>query len=124
MTIRTPLRGGQVVYAEQRDAVVLSSVNSGAEIIADGHIHIYGPLRGRALAGAHGREDVHIFCQRLEADLVSIAGRYMNSEDLPDDCRKKPTRISLRNGELVVEPLGPDVERPRRPREGLRASRL
>jgi septum site-determining protein MinC len=105
LTITQPLRSGQVVYAEGRDAVALAAVNAGAELMADGNIHVYGTLRGRALAGASGSEEARIFCQRLEADLISIAGVYLHADALPADKRGKPVQVSLRNGELVLTDL-------------------
>ena len=81
-----------MVYAEQCDAVVLSPVNAGAEIIADGNIHVYAALRGRALAGAHGNEDARIFCKSLEADLVAIAGCYLRADEIPANRRGKPAQ--------------------------------
>jgi septum site-determining protein MinC len=105
LTLTQPLRSGQVVYAEGRDAVALAAVHAGAELMADGNIHVYGPLRGRALAGASGSEQARIFCQRLEADLISIAGVYLHSDALPADKRGKPVQVSLRNGELVLTDL-------------------
>ncbi len=83
--ITQPVRGGQQIYAEG-DLVVLAPVSAGAEVLADGHIHIYAPLRGRALAGVQGNAEARVFCQSLEAELVSIAGRYRVAEDL----RKTP----------------------------------
>lgn len=80
--ITTPVRSGTQIYAEDADLIVMAAVNSGAEVIADGHIHIYGPLRGRALAGAQGDESARIFCQRLEAGLVSVAGCYQVKEKI------------------------------------------
>jgi septum site-determining protein MinC len=105
LTLTQPLRSGQVVYAEGRDAVALAAVHAGAELMADGNIHVYGPLRGRALAGASGSEDARIFCQRLEADLISIAGVYLHSDALPADKRGKPVQVALRDGQLVVTDL-------------------
>lgn len=105
LVLRSPLRGGQVVYAEQCDAVVLAPVNAGAEIIADGHIHVYASLRGRALAGAHGNEDARIFCKSLDADLVAIAGCYLRADEIPEQRRGKPAQIFLENGKLVVAEL-------------------
>ena len=105
LILRTPLRGGQVYYAEQCDAIVLAQVNTGAEIIADGNIHIYGTLRGRALAGAHGNEDARIFCRSLEADLVAIAGCYLRADESPAKARGKAAQIYLDNGNLVVAEL-------------------
>ena len=81
----SPVRGGQTVYAEGCDLVVIASVSPGAELMADGNIHVYGPMRGRALAGHKGNTKARIFCQQLSAELVSIAGKYKVSEDLRRD---------------------------------------
>src|SRR5690606_27170103 len=105
LVLRTPLRSGQVVYAEQCDAVVLSHVNAGAEIIADGNIHVYASLRGRALAGAHGNEEARIFCKSLEADLVAIAGCYLRADEIPEQRRGKPAQIYMEKGQLVIADL-------------------
>ena len=102
---RAPLRSGQVVYAERCDAVVLAHVNPGAEIIADGNIHVYGALRGRALAGAHGNEEARIFCKSLEADLVAIAGCYLRSDEIPEARRGRPAQIYLEKDHLVIADL-------------------
>lgn len=83
--VTQPVRGGQQIYAEG-DLIVLAPVSAGAEVLADGNIHIYAPLRGRALAGVQGNSEARIFCQSLEAELVSVAGRYRVAEDL----RKTP----------------------------------
>lgn len=83
--VTQPVRGGQQIYAEG-DLILLAPVSAGAEVLADGHIHVYAPLRGRALAGVQGNTEARIFCQALEAELVSIAGRYRVAEDL----RKTP----------------------------------
>lgn len=83
--ITTPIRGGQQVYARDGDLIVLSAVSPGAELLADGNIHVYGPLRGRALAGIKGDTNARIFCQQLAAEMVSIAGRYKVAEDLRRD---------------------------------------
>ena len=105
MVLRTPVRSGQVVYAEGGDIIVMASVNSGGELIADGHIHVYGALRGRALAGAHGDVDARIFCTNLQADLVSIAGTYLRADELPEDHRGKPAQVFLRDDALVISSL-------------------
>ncbi|MBK8480662.1 MAG: septum site-determining protein MinC [Proteobacteria bacterium] len=105
MLLTQPARGGQVIYAAQRDLVLLAPVNAGAELIADGHIHVYGALRGRALAGAHGNQAARIFCSSLEAELVSIAGEYLPADRLPERFRGKPTQIHLQDGELIFRPL-------------------
>lgn len=105
LILRTPLRSGQVVYAEQCDAVVLAHVNAGAELIADGNIHVYGALRGRALAGAHGNEEARIFCKSLEADLVAIAGCYLRADEIPAARRGKPAQIYLEGERILIADL-------------------
>src|SRR5690606_18695484 len=79
----TAVRSGQQVYAENRDLTVLAAVGAGAEVIADGSVHIYGPLRGRALAGAQGNAKARIFCREFHAELVAVAGHYKVLEDIP-----------------------------------------
>jgi septum site-determining protein MinC len=74
--VTQPVRSGQQVYAKDADLIILASVGTGAELLADGHIHVYGTLRGRALAGIQGDEQARIFCSQLQAELVSIAGQY------------------------------------------------
>lgn len=107
--IDKPLRSGQRVYAAGGDIVVLAAVNPGAEVIADGSIHVYAPLKGRALAGARGDTSARIFTTHLEAELVSIAGVYRTFESLPDAAvAKKPAQIRLADAsQLVIEPLTP-----------------
>ena len=83
--VTTPIRGGQQVYAQGGDLIVLAAVSPGAELLADGNIHVYGPLRGRALAGIKGDTNARIFCQQLAAEMVSIAGHYKVAEDLRRD---------------------------------------
>ena len=100
--ITTPVRSGTQIYARGTDLVVTASVSPGAELVADGNIHVYGPLRGRALAGASGDTDARIFCSRLEAELVSIAGRYLVSEQLPADQQGSPVQIALVDDRLTV----------------------
>jgi septum site-determining protein MinC len=80
--INSPVRSGMQVYAKDCDLIVIGQVSSGAELLADGHIHVYGPLRGRALAGVQGDTQARIFCRTLEAELVSIAGYYLTKEDM------------------------------------------
>ena len=83
--ITSPVRGGQQIYAQGGDLVVVSAVSPGAELLADGNIHVYGPMRGRALAGIKGNTRARIFCQQMTAELISIAGQYKVSEDLRRD---------------------------------------
>ncbi len=110
MVINRPLRSGQQVYARGRDLVVMAMVNAGAEVIADGHIHVYAPLRGKAMAGARGNTDARIFALSLEAELISIAGIYRTSDvALPAHVRGKPAMIRLQSSadgdKLVMEAL-------------------
>jgi len=104
--INQPIRAGQQVYALQGDLIVLSTVNAGAEILAQRHIHIYGSLRGRALAGVNGDKQARIFCQNLDAELVSIAGQYRINEDLHEDVRGKSVQIYLDGDKMKIEILG------------------
>jgi septum site-determining protein MinC len=97
-----PVRSGQQLYAENRDLTVLATVGAGAEVIADGSIHIYGALRGRALAGAQGNEKARIFCREFHAELVAVAGHYKVLEDIPKELRGKPVQIWLDNEELRI----------------------
>jgi septum site-determining protein MinC len=105
LTIKQPVRGGQVIYAQRSDLVVLAPVNAGAQVIADGHVHVYGPLRGRALAGAQGMADARVFCQSLEAELVSVAGQYLLADEIPADRRGRPTQIFVENGSFHFLPI-------------------
>ncbi len=103
--VTTPVRSGTQIYARGTDLVVTASVSPGAELVADGNIHVYGPLRGRALAGASGDTDARIFCSRLEAELVSIAGNYLVSDQLPPEQRGSAVQIALVDDRLTVTPI-------------------
>jgi septum site-determining protein MinC len=110
LVIDKPLRSGQQVYARGRDLVMRAMVNAGAEVIADGHIHVYAPLRGRAIAGARGNADARIFALSMEPELISIAGLYRTGETpLPAAVWGKPTQLRLVAGSegnrLVFDPL-------------------
>jgi septum site-determining protein MinC len=100
--VTTPVRSGTQIYARGIDLIVTASVSPGAELVADGNIHVYGPLRGRALAGASGDTGARIFCSRLEAELVSIAGNYLVSDQLPPELRGFPVQIALVDDRLTV----------------------
>lgn len=103
-----PLRSGQQVYAKGGDLVVLAVVNFGAEVIADGNIHVYAPLRGRALAGARGNAAARILTLCMEPQLVSIAGIYRTAENpLPEDVLGKPAQVRLDGEKLIVEAIKP-----------------
>ncbi|GGB94453.1 putative septum site-determining protein MinC [Marinobacterium zhoushanense] len=103
--LTTPVRSGQQVYVQGGDLIVLSSVGAGAEVMADGNIHIYGPLRGRAMAGVNGNTEARIFCQSLEAELISIAGYFKASEDLRSDHWQKPAQAWLSGTRLDTAAL-------------------
>ena len=106
VVIDRPLRSGQQVYARNADLVVMAAVSFGAEVIADGHIHVYAPLRGRAIAGARGNTSARIFTTCMEPQLISIAGTYRTTEtELPPDVLGKPAQVRLEGDRLVVEPL-------------------
>ncbi len=106
LVIDKPLRSGQQVYARGADLVVLAAVNAGAEVLADGNIHVYGPLRGRAIAGVRGNANARIFSTCLEAELISIAGTYRTSEvPLPADVLGKPAQVRMVDDKLLMEPL-------------------
>ena len=101
--IKGQVRSGQQVHASAGDIVVLGSVNAGAEVMADGSIHVYGTLRGRVLAGARGDRQARIFCQAMEAELVAIAGFYRTADELDASCHGKPAYIFLDGETVVVE---------------------
>ena len=106
LVIDRPLRSGQQVYARGRDLVLLAMVNHGAEVIADGHVHVYAPLRGRAIAGARGNTEARIFSTCMEPQLVSIAGIYRTTETaLPAQVLGKPAQVRLEGEKLRIEPL-------------------
>ena len=106
MVVRGPLRSGQRVYARNSDLIVMGVVSQGAEVIADGNIHIYGPLRGKAMAGAHGDSAARIFTTGLDAELVAIAGVYrVIDAKLPTDLHQRPAMISLDQDALRMAPL-------------------
>ena len=106
MIIDTPVRTGQRIYARGADLVLMAMVNAGAEVIADGSIHAYAPLRGRALAGASGNTKARIFAMVMEAELVSIAGVYKTFEQgWPSNLVKKPVQVMLQDDKLEMRPI-------------------
>jgi septum site-determining protein MinC len=104
LLVTQPIRSGQRVYAKG-DLIILAQVSVGAEIMAEGNIHVYGTLRGRALAGVQGNPDARIFCHDLQAELISIAGNYKISEDMDESVRHKPVQIYLQNQTLIIKDL-------------------
>ncbi|KJV34307.1 septum site-determining protein MinC [Luteibacter yeojuensis] len=99
------VRSGQQVYARERDLVVAAAVANGAEVIADGSIHVYGSLRGRAMAGAQGDETARIFCSDFRAELVAIAGHYRVFEDIPKEFEGQAVQCWLDSGKLMIARL-------------------
>ncbi|HVJ38534.1 MAG TPA: septum site-determining protein MinC [Stenotrophomonas sp.] len=102
---RNAVRSGQQVYADNADLTVLSTVGAGAEVIADGSIHIYGNLRGRALAGAQGNTEARIFCREFNAELVAIAGHYKVLDDIPKELRGKAVQVWLEQDQIKLAAL-------------------
>jgi len=100
--VSEPVRSGTQIYARGSDLIVTAAVSPGAELVADGNIHVYGALRGRALAGASGDAAARIFCTRLEAELISIAGRYLVSEQFPSGVQATPVQIALVDDQLTI----------------------
>lgn len=98
--VQTPVRSGQQIYAEGGDLIVLGTVSPGAEVIADGHVHIYGALRGRAIAGARGDNSARIFCRRFEPELVACAGVYNVAERMRSELIGKPVQVWLDGDDL------------------------
>ena len=105
LPLLSEVRSGQQIYARNCDLIVTNSVSAGAELIADGNIHIYGMMRGRALAGASGDTQCQIFCTHLAAELVSIAGQYWLSDQIPSDYVGQAVRLSLLDNALTIQPL-------------------
>jgi len=104
--INSPVRSGQQIYATNADLIVTAPVNPGAEIIADGNIHVYAPMRGRALAGVRGDGNARIFCQHMEAELVAIAGNFrVFEESVPVNIKSQAVQIFLDGEHLVISPL-------------------
>jgi septum site-determining protein MinC len=102
--VTEPVRSGQQVYAEGADLIVLNTVSPGAEVIADGCIHVYGKLAGRAIAGARGDESARIFCRKMDAELIVIAGIYAVADQIRSGPKNEPTQAYLDGGKLKIEP--------------------
>ena len=101
-----PVRSGQRVYGRNRDLIVTAAVGAGAEVMADGCLHVYGSLRGRAMAGAHGESSARIFCQEFYAELISIAGIFRVFETIPPELAGKPVQAWLVGEDLRLARLG------------------
>ena len=103
--VTEPVRSGQQIYAADGDLIVTNTVSAGAEIVADGCVHVYAGLRGRAIAGAKGDTTARIFCRRFEAELVAVAGVYAVAEQMQGDLKGKPVQAYLQDGKLKIERL-------------------
>jgi len=105
MVINHAVRSGQQIYAKDRDLIVMGSVNAGAEVIADGSVHIYGSVRGKVFAGSQGEAKARIFAQKMDPELLCIAGLYQLSEDIAEEHKKGFTEVSLLNDQLSFKAL-------------------
>lgn len=105
LIVTEPVRSGQRIFADRGDLIVVGSVSPGAELVAHGNIHVYGPLRGRALAGVNGDMGARVFCQSFEAELIAIAGLYQTSDDFDPAVLKQRTQAFLRDDTLCVDPI-------------------
>ncbi|MGV8938736.1 MAG: septum site-determining protein MinC [Allorhizobium sp.] len=106
LVIKQPVRSGQSLFHPEGDVTVIGSVASGAEVVAGGSIHVYGPLRGRAMAGTMGNSSARIFCRKLEAELIAIDGYYMTADDMEPKFRGKAVQMWLEDGSIKTEILG------------------
>lgn len=105
LLLRNPVRSGQRIVFTEGDVTVLGSVGSGAEIVAGGSIHVYGTLRGRAMAGINGNSAARIYCQKIEAELLAIDGYYQTAEDIGETLRRQPAQAWLDGDILRITPL-------------------
>jgi len=106
LVVARPVRSGQSIVFPEGDVTVIGSVGSGAEIVAGGSIHIYGPLRGRAMAGTTGNASARIFCRKLEAELIAVDGYYKTADDMEPELRGKPVQIWLEGDKIKAATLG------------------
>jgi septum site-determining protein MinC len=105
LLLDSPVRSGQSIVFMEGDVTVLGSVGSGAEIVASGSIHIYGTLRGRAMAGVNGNSNARIYCQRIEAELLAIDGYYQTAEEIDVSVRNRPAQAWLEGDTMKITPL-------------------
>lgn len=105
LLLESPVRSGQSIVFAEGDVTVLGSVGSGAEIVAGGSIHIYGTLRGRAMAGFNGNSSARIYCQKIEAELLAIDGYYQTAEDIDQSLRNRPAQAWLQGDIMKITPL-------------------
>ena len=105
LLLESPVRSGQSIVFIEGDVTVLGSVGSGAEIVAGGSIHIYGTLRGRAMAGVNGNSNARIYCQKIEAELLAIDGYYQTAEEIDISLRNRPAQAWLQGDTMKITPL-------------------
>ena len=105
LLLDTPVRSGQSIVFPDGDVTVVGSVASGAEIVAGGSIHVYGTLRGRAMAGVNGNSSARIYCHKMEAELLAIDGYYQTAEEIPDALRDRPVQALLEGHVMRITPL-------------------
>jgi septum site-determining protein MinC len=105
LVLEQPVRSGQSIRFPEGDLIVLGSVGSGAEVLAGGSVHVYGALRGRAMAGSTGNQSARIFCQKLEAELLSIDGYYLSADDLDAQLRGRPVQARLDGATIMIRAL-------------------
>jgi septum site-determining protein MinC len=105
LLLDSPVRSGQSVIFTEGDVTILGSVGSGAEIVAGGSIHVYGTLRGRAMAGVNGNSNARIFCQKIEAELLAIDGYYQTAEEIDDSLRNRPAQAWLQGDTMKITAL-------------------
>jgi septum site-determining protein MinC len=105
LLLQNPVRSGQRIVFTEGDVTVLGSVGSGAEIVAGGSIHVYGTLRGRAMAGINGNSAARIYCQKIEAELLAIDGYYQTAEDIGETLRRRPAQAWLDGDVMRITPL-------------------
>lgn len=106
LVVSRPVRSGQSIFFPEGDVTIIGSVASGAEVVAGGSIHVYGPLRGRAMAGTTGNASARIFCRKLEAELIAIDGFYKTADDMEEALRGKPAQIWLEGEKITAATLG------------------
>lgn len=106
LVVSRPVRSGQSIFFPEGDVTIIGSVASGAEVVAGGSIHVYGPLRGRAMAGTTGNASARIFCRKLEAELIAIDGFYKTADDMEESLRGKPAQIWLEGEKITAAALG------------------
>ncbi len=106
LVVSRPVRSGQSIFFPEGDVTIIGSVASGAEVVAGGSIHVYGPLRGRAMAGTTGNAEARIFCRKLEAELIAIDGFYKTADDMETELRGKPVQIWLEGETITAATLG------------------